>query len=98
MAQTPYLSHPYTQLPALYGARLRDYVERHRTPGDFLVAVLKNDLRAALRVGSAFEVGCLPTLVDWLDENLPDTLWGGPEVVDAWLEPTKGRGGALRDG
>jgi hypothetical protein len=65
-----------------------DGLERYLTagilPGDFLRAVLENDLRMAILRADPVNRGRLPELVEWLWHHAPAAAWGSPEAVQAW--------------
>lgn len=77
--------------PALQ-AELSAYIDRRQVPGDFLIAVLANDLRAALGAASEVEQASLPALVSWLRERAPRGSWGSVGLVDSWLRGADERG------
>lgn len=52
-------------------------------PGDFLQAVLKNDLRGA--VVRASDPSSLGPLVLWLNTCVPHPSWGSPQAVERWI-------------
>lgn len=66
-------------------ALLAYILDRHPI-GDFLRAVLSNDLREA--VGRADEINglALRALVRWLYNEAPGACWGSPDAVARWLE------------
>ena len=62
------------------------YVQDHRPVGDFLTAVLSNDL--ALSFGRADEENrrALFDIVSYCWNEIPGPCWGSPKKVRAWLE------------
>jgi hypothetical protein len=64
---------------------LRLYGSMHYSVGDFLTAVLRNDLVEAC--GRADDVNCrlLPEIVRFCYCALPGNSWGSPEKVKDWL-------------
>ena len=52
-------------------------------PGDFLTAVLKNDLRDA--VCRSIDPSKLGPLVEWLNNAVPAPSWGSPQRVERWI-------------
>ena len=76
----------YDRLPfGLRGAVYR-YVEFGVPPGDFLTAVLCNDLRAACGLADDNNRGRLFEIVSWFYNEAPEPCWGSPERVRAWVE------------
>lgn len=53
-------------------------------PGDFLQAVLKNDLREAT-VRNAGDPYDLHKLIIWLNNCVPAPSWGSPQDVERWI-------------
>lgn len=70
---------------------LRRYFVERGCPGDFLVALLANDLMEA--VGRADEVSfaALPRLCQFLHNFTPGCAHGSEAVIDAWLEQVEPR-------
>jgi len=60
------------------------YIDHGYLPGDFLTAVLQNDLRAAVAAADPINQTLLPTYVAWLISYAPYDCWGSPEQVEAW--------------
>lgn len=69
----------------LHGGLVRYLVYRLHT-GDFLAAVLANDLREAVRLGDPESHAALVPLVRFLYHDAPALAWGSPDKVQAWLE------------
>ena len=68
----------------LHGGIVRYIVDRIR-PGDFLLAVLQNDLaEAVVRCSSSLEI--LKPLVEFLNNAAPRECWGSEEKVRVWME------------
>jgi hypothetical protein len=64
---------------------LVEYLAARRPTGDFLKAVLSNDLQdAALRADAVSEHYLVP-LVRVLVHCAPANAWGSPAIVTAWL-------------
>ena len=64
---------------------LRRYAASHIEPGDFLLAVLRNDLRGAVMRADDINIGLIPAYVAYCYNELPGNCWGSPEAVRAWL-------------
>lgn len=52
--------------------------------GDFLRAVLENDLRGAVRRADNDSAAALANVVRWLYLEAPGNCWGSPVLVAAW--------------
>ncbi len=74
----------YSRLPNLDG--LERYVE-HRIPvGDFLTAVLSNDLATAVAHADDQNIWLIPIYMMWLFNEAPSQCHGSREKVAAWLK------------
>lgn len=86
-------SEQWRALPIGVRSGLVSYFDRRRRPGDFLRAVLSNDLAQAV-LQRTKDVD-LDVLVRWLWAYAPPGSWGSPATVDQWLAtPTVGGGGS----
>ena len=61
------------------------YVRDRLRTGDFLKAVLENDLNEAYCRADTRSRDALPALVRYFNNCLPAPAWGSPEKVAAWL-------------
>lgn len=66
--------------------RLRAYIETGCPVGDFLTAVLCNDLREACSRADDHNVRNLAAYVVYLYNEAPSPCWGSPEKHAAWIE------------
>lgn len=77
------------QFPAVE-AHMRLALERYLnggvTPGNFLTAVLENNLMNAVRVADQYNRAHLATIVGYLMEHMPVSSWGNRQLVDSWME------------
>jgi hypothetical protein len=60
------------------------YLELGVSPGDFLSAVLSNDLKGAVQRADDESRSLLCHYVAWLYDVAPAGSWGSPERVAAW--------------
>lgn len=75
----------YDRLPqSLRGAAYR-YVEYGILPGDFLIAVLSNDLKEACARADDDNRNRLFDIVSWFYNEAPSPCWGSPEKVRVWV-------------
>ena len=65
---------------------LRRYIDDHCAVGDFLTAVLENNLREAVHRADDHNLENLPAYVYYLYNEAPSKCWGSPEKVKEWLE------------
>jgi len=61
------------------------YIEEHCPVGDFLTAVLSNDLTEAVNLADDENMANLPAYVVYLYNIAPSQCWGSREKVSAWL-------------
>ena len=62
-----------------------DYV-KHGECGDFLEAVLSNDLTEAVCRADFENLAALEAIVKYVYNHIPRVCWGSPEKVRAWRE------------
>lgn len=75
----------WTLIPEHCRGGLRRYIERGTDVGDFLYAVLANDLRGAVRRADDTNMGHLADYVKFLYCYAPSQCWGSPAKVAAWM-------------
>jgi len=64
---------------------LRRYIEDHSSVGDFLTAVLQNDLKEAVGRADDHNLANLPAYIGYLYNEAPSPCWGSPQKVKEWL-------------
>jgi hypothetical protein len=68
---------------------LADGIERYLTrgiaPGDFLSAVIRNDLRATFALGDPASLSVLPAVLAFLYWEAPGRSSGSPAIMDTWV-------------
>ena len=67
-------------------ASLKAYIETGRPLGDFLTAVVQNDLSRAVSHGDLDNLRNLPALSAFLYNKAPMGCWGSPEKMIEWQE------------
>lgn len=72
---------PDRMMPALEGWTLRG-----EPVGDFLHAVLTNNLRGACERADDENIVNLPAYIAYLYNEAPSPCWGSPEKVKAWAD------------
>jgi hypothetical protein len=84
----------YEMIPATLMGSLRRYIEHRIPPGDFLLAVLRNDLREACARADEDSQRAIFHVVGWLYNEAPYGCWGSTERVEEWLRknPANNRG------
>ncbi len=76
----------YTMLPEHMRQAARRYIEDHELPGDFLTAVLRNDLVDAFGKADGTNITAMRTWASWLYNECPANAWGSPAKVTAWTK------------
>jgi hypothetical protein len=64
---------------------LQRYIENHVAPGDFLTAILKNNLRDAVAYADDENLENLPAYVGFLYNECPAGCWGSEQLFKDWL-------------
>jgi len=78
------------KVPAHLVPGLVRYLHDRIEPGSFLGAVLRNDLRGAVRRMATLEsMDALHALVLFLDNEVSQRSYGSPEKVAKWLSHTE---------
>lgn len=72
-------------IPAHMREGIRAYVEDRRLVGEFLTALLSNNLMRAARHADDENRAALADWAGFLYEYIPSDCWGSPEIVAAWL-------------
>lgn len=62
------------------------YVTRGIPPGNFLTAVLSNDLKEACARADQENAFALQAYVGFLYNHCPASCWGSKEKVNAWID------------
>ena len=62
------------------------YIEQGIPPGDFLTAIITNDLREAVGRADDENLRNIPAYVSYFYNEAPRQCWGSQAKMDAWLE------------
>lgn len=65
------------------------YIEESIKPGDFLSAVISNDLFESVGRADRESMSNLEEIVQFFYNYAPSTCWGSKEVMKEWLERRK---------
>ena len=82
----------YVLLPAHLRGGMQRYLEEGMLPGQFLQAVLKNDLADAFARADVESMQAMVGIVAWLHMECPGTAWGSEEKIQAWAKERSGDG------
>jgi hypothetical protein len=88
MSDPVYVFRDFYVPERMMGGLIR-YVHHRVLPGDFLQAVIKNDLREAVGLADEENIRNLPAFVAWLYNEAPSQCWGSKEKMLAWSERRK---------
>lgn len=83
MAKT-YITDP-AQIPAHMMSRLNAYINHGESVGDFLRAVISNNLKDAVGRADDVNINLLPAYVIYLYNEAPAMCWGSPELYEGWI-------------
>lgn len=75
----------YSGIPSITLAALVAYKEKHAPVGDFLKAVLSNDLKNAVGYADTGNLCALKEIVMWVIWELPGVSQGSPEKYAEWI-------------
>ena len=64
---------------------LREYIKRGRPTGSFLMAVLRNDLRATFECADDTNRAVVFDYIKFLYNDAPTWCWGSPAKVERWM-------------
>ncbi len=72
-------------IPEHMHASLLRYFNHHVPTGDFLRAVIRNDLRGAVEKADDVNQHCLHNYIKFFYSYAPVGSWGSPTAWDFWL-------------
>lgn len=75
----------YRLMQPRFKETIDNYVLHRWQPGDFIRAVLENDLTEAVARADEEALGNLPHIVSYVYNQIPAPCWGSPAKVAAWL-------------
>jgi hypothetical protein len=78
-------------VPAYLVRDLWQYLRAQVRPGDFMLAVLANDLFSAIQYADPIAAQSLRGIVRFIYLNLPARCWGSREAVNDWLMDSEPR-------
>lgn len=65
---------------------IKRYIAEGIPPGDFLTAIICNDLKEAVGRADEENVANLPAFVSFFYNHAPSTCWGSTERMRAWMD------------
>tara|TARA_R100000656_G_scaffold59398_1_gene46247 strand:- start:34 stop:321 length:288 start_codon:yes stop_codon:yes gene_type:complete len=78
--------YDYGRLPPHLQGGVRRYIEEGIPPGDFLTAVITNNLRLAVGHADSTSLAALTDIVRFFYNEPPGGCWGTPEKMKAWMQ------------
>jgi hypothetical protein len=75
----------YSKIPPHMQEAIQRYVIDRLAPGDFLRAVVENNLRRAVHSADEVNLSLLPLYVKFFYNRAPAGCHGSPQAVAAWL-------------
>lgn len=79
----------YAKIPPHTLESLKLYLEHGVDPGDFLTAVLENNLKEAFGRADENNIEALFHLVAYLYNEVPMNAWGSRENMNNWIKAVK---------
>lgn len=76
----------YNNIPQYTRESLERYVKEGIPPGDFLRAVLANDLQKAVSHADNENTGAIVALAVWIYNRAPSSCWGSKDAVSNWIK------------
>jgi hypothetical protein len=81
----------YSKLPGHMQGAMRRYIEQGELPGDFLSAVLCNDLMKAVRHADSVNIDCLPLYASFLYNEAPSGCYGSSIAMHTYAAAQRAR-------
>lgn len=75
----------YSRLPTHMQSAAKAYVEHGLHPGDFLTAVLSNNLVEAFGKADDINFKRMSDWAAWLYSDCPRGAWGSWDAVESWI-------------
>ena len=76
----------YERLPPHLQGGVQRYIEQGVPPGDFLTAVITNDLFLATSHADSTSLAALRDIVRFFYNESPSRCWGTPEKMKTWIK------------
>ena len=87
----------YEKIPVAYmGVAMRDYMERGVPPGEFLTALLSNDLMQTFREADENNREVIFQWCRWLHNEAPPLAYGSPKNVRDWITARQTKRASVR--
>lgn len=80
------MSQTYRGLPEHIQGGVQRYIENGITPGDFLQAVICNNLKESFMYADDINVVYMHEIVNWFYNYAPGVCWGSWERMEKWCK------------
>jgi hypothetical protein len=77
------------EIPDYMEPGIMRYIEKGSIPGDFLQAIIRNDLKGAIDYADDKNIGCLAAYIGYFYNNVPSLCWGSRENMLEWHDKTQ---------
>ena len=74
------------EIPERMRSAILRYVEDKELPGNFLQAVIRNDLSGATGMADEENMANLPAYVNYFYNHTPASCWGSQKKMDEWVK------------
>ena len=75
----------YPLIPSYMYEGVINYILYRVEPGDFLSAIIKNDLKGAVNLADDDNIRALAAYVRFFYNHTPADCWGGEDKFNAWV-------------
>jgi len=80
----------YSKIPAKHMVDgMKRYLEHGIEPGDFMIALLCNDLTGAVNRADGTNIRLLPEWVRFMFNDIPSNAWGSVHTYQNWVGQTQ---------
>lgn len=75
----------YDKLPERLRGGVQRYIEKGIRPGNFLTAVIENNLTESVGMADDDMIKVLPEIVGWFYNQAPAICWGSATKAKKWM-------------
>lgn len=72
-------------IPTYMVGAIERYINQGISPGDFLTAIICNDLKGSVIRADDENMANLPAVVAWFYNEAPNLAWGSEEKMMSWM-------------
>lgn len=74
------------EIPDYMAGQIVGYVERGEEPGDFIKAVIRNDLKGAVEHADSTNLVNIVAFVKYFYNRTPASCWGSQALLLGWIQ------------